>query len=489
MIGFRRRLLLGSAGRYLSMATGIVTAAVVGRFLTPAEFGLAVLGGAVFGIAEAVRELASPTYLVQRRELTTDAVRTIFSINLITTLVVLATILATSVPLARLYGMPGLETYIYLTCVSYATGPLVYPIFGLLSRQMAFHKIALLDCLTALVSAGVTVVLLALGNGYKSLAWAAIASSLTSVVIGFLLWRDLSIYRFSLKEWRGVLSFGVFGSTTALLNTTSDAIFYLVAGKMMNPGAIGLLQRSLLLANFPERVMSAAISVVALPSFSNHAREGGDLRSAYLTAVEYVTGVEWPALICLTILAHPVVTILLGSKWEEVVPIMAIIGAALLMNFPSLLNNPIQIASGGIRYAAVVTLAQVLLSLTARIVSGHYGVIPVAYAIALTVPLNAMLSLVVLRRQVPFRWLDFGRAIRKSAVAAALCAMGLLLAVGIDPWRTPVAFEDAIGGAMLGTVGWLAGLWVTDHSIWREIARMRAFWLVGRPRYLKGVRN
>ncbi len=57
-----------------------------------------------------------------------------------------------------------------------------------------------------------------------SLAWATVASSAASVAIGFYLWRDLSIFRLSLKDWRGVLSFGVFGSTIALLNTTSDAL-------------------------------------------------------------------------------------------------------------------------------------------------------------------------------------------------------------------------------------------------------------------------
>ncbi len=489
MTQIRRALLVGSAGRYLAMSTGLVTAAVAGRYLTPAEFGLTVLGTSVFGVAEAVRELASPAYLVQRTELTTETVSTIFSVNLIATLVVILIVIGISVPLARIYQMPGLETYIYIMCLSYATGPFVYPIFGLLSRQMAFEKIAALDSATALIGAAVTVASLMLGGGYMSLAWAAVASSASSVLIGIGLWRDCRIYRLSLKEWRAVLSFGVFGSTTALLNTTSDAIFYLVAGKIMNPASIGLLQRSLLLANFPERVLSAAINAVALPSFSQHARQGGNLKSAYLAALGYVTAVEWPALICLAILAEPVVSMLLGPQWSGVVPIMGTVSVALLLNFPTLLNGPLQVASGGIKHAAMVAVAQAAISFTARIVAVPHGALFVAYAIVLVIPVNVLLSLVVLRRRIPFRWSEFGASVWRSAVAAALCAACVLAVVGLGAWDEPISFDRAVVAGAFGTAGWVTGLWLTGHPLWNDIVRLWSIPLGVGSRYLKSVRR
>jgi hypothetical protein len=72
------------------------------------------------------------------------------------------------------------------------------------------------------------------------------------------------------------------------------------------------------------------------------------------------------------------------------------------------------------------------------------------------------------RAHVPFLWREFAGATMKSAVVAGLTAAGPLIVVAflgtVGPPILPIAIGMCFGG-----VGWLAGLWLTSHPLFREI--------------------
>lgn len=74
MANLRRAILFASVGRYVVMAVNLVSAVVLARLLAPSEYGIAVLGASVLGIAESIRELGSIAYLVQQKELTHEKI-------------------------------------------------------------------------------------------------------------------------------------------------------------------------------------------------------------------------------------------------------------------------------------------------------------------------------------------------------------------------------------------------------------------------------
>ena len=66
---------LGLLGRYLVLTVNLAAAVVMARLLTPDEYGVSVLGGALFAVAESIRALGGGAYLIQKKELTSDDVR------------------------------------------------------------------------------------------------------------------------------------------------------------------------------------------------------------------------------------------------------------------------------------------------------------------------------------------------------------------------------------------------------------------------------
>jgi O-antigen/teichoic acid export membrane protein len=468
MADLRRALLFASGGRYVVMGVNLASATVLARLLTPSEFGISVLGASLLGVAEAIRELGSVAYLVQQKDLTQEKIRTVFTVSLIVTLTMTIVLVMLSGPFARFYGVPELAPYIRIVAISYAIAPFAHPIYAVLSRNMEFGKLAALDTLTMLVNALASVILVLQGFSYLGLAWAAVISAATWTLLGFHVGRDFSVYRPSLAEWRSVLAFGACGSATAVLYRSSESLFWLILGKILDARAVGLCQRSVMLSQFPERVILAGIGAVALPAFSDRARHGRELKKAYLGALEQVTAIQWPALVLLAIMADPIVMLLFGPQWRDAIPIVQIFAVALMLNFPTALNYPVQVAVGAIRHTVPLALAQTTVSLVVLTYAAHYGIRAVAFSTFITVPFNVGLSVLVVRAHIPFPWREFTGAIMKSAVVAGLSAVGPLVIIAsrgtVGLSMLPMAMATGLGG-----VGWVAGLWLTRHPLFREI--------------------
>ena len=478
MANLRRALLFASGGRYLITGVSLVSTIILARLLTPAEFGISVLGTAVVGIAEAIRELGSISYLVQEKELTLRKTRTVFSISLIVTTFITILLVVLSGPLADFYRVPMLADYIRAIALSYAIAPFAHPLYALLTRDMAFGVIAALDITTALLNAGLAIGLVLLGFSFMGLAWAAVISNAAWTIMGFCVKRDFSIYVPSLGDWRSVLAFSAYGSARALLYRASESLFYLILGKILNAGAVGLCQRALLLAKFPENVILAGIGAVALPAFANHARHGRDLKTAYLDFVEHVAAVLWPAQIMLCLLAEPIVTLLLGPQWREVIPVMRIFAIALLFNFSTGLNYPLQVAAGGIRHTVSVAVGQMAVSLTIMSFAAGYGLKAVALSTILTTPFNVCLSVWLVRSLVPFGLREFAGALKRSAICTLFSAAGPAVVLITRTEGTDMTVEMLSAVVMSCGAGWVAGLWLTHHPLFRELSRACA-WAAG----------
>jgi O-antigen/teichoic acid export membrane protein len=473
MTSIRRAFLFASGGRYIIMATNLCSAVVMARLLTPAEYGLYVIGSAVFAIAEAIRELGSGSYLIQQQDLTIEKIRSMFTVNLLVTALATVIILFVAGSVSNYYATPDLERYVQVALLAYLMGPFVYPTLALMNRGMEFGSLAIVGVVTTLANAIITIVLALLGFRYMSFAWAGVASAALGSFLVFALRPDFTMLRFSLTEWRGVLKFGVYDSAISLLIRMWDYMPYLILGRLMNAEIVGLWQRAMWLCLFPERVILAGFGAVALSAFSEKSRQGVDLQKSYLRAIACITAVQWPAQIMIVLLAHPLVLIVLGRQWLEAVPLIQVLGFALMFTFPTGLNYPTLVAKGAISVNFLLVLAQGIIATAIFLGGARYGARAAAVGMLVAIPINAIVSMLVLRAQIGFRWGELAAALGRSAVTTAICAMPLALITGAKD-ATDLSVLNAIAAVAACAPAWLIGLRLTDHPLWLEVSRAAA---------------
>jgi O-antigen/teichoic acid export membrane protein len=472
MSSLRRAVVWASVGQYLNIAISFSATLILARLLTPAEFGVSALGGAVLGIAEAVRELAGGTFLIREGDLTHGKIRSTTTVNFLVTVVVATMLSILAEPLARVFEMPALESYLRIAVIGFIFGTLLYPQQALLSREMAFNRLALINCAATFAGAVVSVILAIAGFKANSFAWGGVASSGAGTLIYLTVIRNFSIYKPSLSDWRSVVGFGAYSSATAILGRVAEAIPLLIFGKLLTASELAIGQRAVLLCLFPERLLLAAVGTVALPELSRQSREGRDLKAAYLKALSVISAVYWPFMIMLAVFAQPVVQLVLGRQWLDVVPLVQILGPALMLAVPITLQFSILVAADAVRTLPRLLALQTITTATALLLTVEDGLHAAALSMLVAMPLNAAMSIGAVRRAIAVRWAEIAAVIlRSGAVTVAACIAPLMLALA---FRDDVPLVVLAASGLLAAAGWCLGLFLTAHLLWREIVQVTA---------------
>ncbi|QKV17934.1 oligosaccharide flippase family protein [Oricola thermophila] len=466
----RRALLLSTGERYLTITVNFAMLALVSRILTPVEIGVSVIGMSIIGIALAFREFASSQFLIQKPELTREDIRAAFGVILVLTLVIALALAISSRPLAQLFNEPGLDRYLKVISGCILIDTLSTHVISLLRREMAFGKVAVLNTTLALTSAVVTVTLAIKGFSYMSFALGWLVASIVASAMAVCFRPHLWMYRPSLRRARAMVRFGGYNGGSYLLFMMAEHLPYALLGKIVSMEATAIYNRALTISQIPEKIFIGGAVPVILPALASEAREGRSVKKAYLHGLEIITVLQWPALLVLAVLASPVVDIVLGNQWHDSIPIVRIVAIASLFSFSFALNDPALMAIGHVRdvfIRALITFPVVMVAITLAALIG--GLEMTAWSLMFVIPFRAFIAINVVCRRLSMRWRDIGVATWRSlAVASTTVAVPLAIAVSSD-----VPFEFSISQTVAAVcaagAGWLAGLWMTDHPMRKEI--------------------
>jgi O-antigen/teichoic acid export membrane protein len=469
MSGIRWALAVSTTERYLNMAITFVTTLVMSRLLTPAEIGVWAIGLATATALLAVREFTSGVFLIQRKDLTREDVQGAFSVMLAMSAAVSVVLAAGAPAVAAFYGEPGLVQYLQVAAVAILLEVIAAPLVALMRRDMAFTRIAILNTTSVVVFTAVTIALAALGFSAMSFAWGWVVAAGAMSALAVCLRPDLWVFRPVLRGWRGMLEFGAYNGLNVLLYRLYETIPTMVLGRALSLDAAGLYNRALLVCQLPDRIVLGGAAPVILPALAAEVRAGRHLGESYVRAIAFITGVQWPALVVLAILAHPVVLVLLGGQWLSIVPLVQIMALASLFSFTAELNYPVLVSLGAMR--DLLLRALIAWPLSALVVAGAatFGLTAAALSFFLIVPFQAYVSVYFVRRHVPVPWRELGEACGRSAVVTLLSAAGPLSVVAALGFRFDMPVLAAIVAGILAAAGWLAGVWLTQHPFAHEI--------------------
>jgi O-antigen/teichoic acid export membrane protein len=224
----------------------------------------------------------------------------------------------------------------------------------------------------------------------------------------------------------------------------------------------------------PDKVFFGGLPSLLMPAFSAYARDGVDLRQIYVRSIEHMTGLQWPALAVLCILAHPIVRIVFGDQWLEAVPLVQIIALASVFSFSGTLNYPLLTSAGAIHHNLINNLIVLPISLAIMITAAFWGLKAVAWTWFITLPFQALVSMYFIQRHIDITRSEVMLALGRSFIVALFSAAGPLLVVAATGNNFDLSIEQAIAAIFLSAAGWSVGLWITRHPLVGEIQNLVA---------------
>ena len=472
-MSIRKSLALSFAGKYSSLAIHTVSVVVLARLLTPEEIGVYSVGAAAVALAHMLREFGVGNYLVQERDLTQDRIRTAFGVALVIAWVMAAVLFALSGPVSDFYDEPGLRQVLRVLSVTFLLIPFGTPTLALLHRDMAFGRIYVVSVATALAHVTTGITLAALGFGFMSLAWAALAGTVMTVLIAAIYRPSVARLLPGFSEWRRVLSFGSYMSASSIVATIGMSAPDLILGRLLGFTAVGLFSRAAGVIQIFNRTVMHAVSPVMTPAFAAKDRRGDDLLGPYLRGTSYVTVLAWPFFIFLGFMAYPIIRILFGDQWDAAVPIIQILCLGMIFRSLYYFDPSVFIGLGQVRRNLIVILFSTSVFVPLFFLGALHSLEAAALSSNVSVTVHFIVSHTYIRPVIGLTLSDVLGAVSKSFAVALLSAIvpaAVFFGMDMGPENLWMPFLIALLGT--GTV-WIGAVFAVNHPLREEIAMFR----------------
>ena len=420
------------AAQVLRFVIRTASTIAMARLLTPQDYGLIAMVVILVDFVSMFQHMGLSTATVKWSEIDHRQVSTLFWINVAMSAAIMLATVGGAPLLAWFYKEPRLIPITACYALSIFLTGMSIQHEAILSRQMRFGTIALIELLAIVIGLAAAIVAAIYGAGY----WALVVNQLvmtTSIVIGVWMacsWRPGWPKRGA--SVRSMLSYGGHLTGFNLMNYFARNTDNALIGRFWGAYQLGVYSRAYQMLLMPMSQINNPLVAVAVPALSRLTDSPERYRAAYLKIVEKIAMITMPGIVFMIAMSDWLILFLLGPQWREASRIFMLLGVAAIIQ-PVTRTVPWLFTTQGraremFKWGIVGSAIAV-----ASIVGGlRWGAAGVAASYAATDLLIATpLLFWYAGRRGPVRTKDFYRIIAPS-VCASLCSLAALLF--LRPW-------------------------------------------------------
>ena len=376
-VGWSALSLVGRQG--LTFAIGIILA----RLLSPREFGLLAMITILTSFASIFAELGFSAALVQKQDVQPAHLSSVFWLNLGMGLLLTLVFIGSAPLIAGFYHEPILVPLTMLVSLNFLISSFNIVQNTLMTKSMDFRTLSKVEIAAAGISGVVAVLMAYIGYGVWSLAMqSVVATFVTAVVLWFLSgWRPS--FTFSWSAIKDLLGFSgsLFGSK--LLNYWVRNLDYLLIGRVLGTGPLGIYNRSYEIMLMPLNTVSRVLGRVMFPSFSIIQSDKNRVKRTYLQVIRAISLITFPMMLGLLVTAKPFVLTIFGPKWAGMIPILRIFCLVGMSQSIGTFNGNLYLSQGRADLQFKVGLVLHTIPLLGIVIGLHWGIIGVASGYAI----------------------------------------------------------------------------------------------------------
>lgn len=312
----------GALGLLFNTAAQLALMACMARLLAPADFGLMALALAALNLLAYASQSGLAPALVQRPQLDVPTQRLAWTLALLLSLAC-AGLTALVAPLvAQAAGQPALGAVLQALALQLPLSAIALVATALLRRQLRFRALALIDALSYVLGYGLVGLLAAwAGLGVWALVAAQLGQALTQALLSVALARPDC--RPTLQgDWRGLLGYGGRHALIGLVELIGGNADTAIIGRALGDVSLGFYSRARLLAHLPTEKVAGIVGRVLFPLLAATQDQRARVGEVLGLGALLIGGLGAALSLGVSAAAHPIVALLLGPRWEGVVPVL-----------------------------------------------------------------------------------------------------------------------------------------------------------------------
>ena len=315
--------LMGAAG--VKFVFNLASTVILARLLDPEAYGLLAMVFVMTNFLTLFRDMNLSLATVQKETITHAQVSTIFWVNAAVSLTIAVALLALAPAVSWFYGDPRLTAIAAMLALPVLLRGLVVQHKALLRRKLYFGTMMAVDLACTLASYVTAVVMAWLGYGYWSLVWMHVSSAIIDVIMTWYVTR----WRPGLpKRGTGVRAMVIFGGNLtgySFVRYASRSLDNALIGWSAGPAALGIYSKTRDITGQVINYAQSPFSAIGVPSLSRLTQQPDRYRNTFRRLSEKIILIVLFASVLFVCTAEETVELLLGPKWTEAAPVLAIL--------------------------------------------------------------------------------------------------------------------------------------------------------------------
>jgi O-antigen/teichoic acid export membrane protein len=454
--GIGRNVAKGAAWMVLLKITerglGLISTIVLARLLAPADFGLIAMAMSVYGVLEIMSSFSFDLALIQNQRAENRHYDTAWTFSVLFGVASASALVLLAVPVADFFHEPRLNWIM----VSLALAALVqgFENIGIVAFQkdLKLHKEFAFKLIKRSISLLTTIPLAFAFRNY----WALVVGIVVARIVGVALSYRLHHYRprLSMAGRHDLFHFSKWMLINNLLVFANNRGVDFVIGKVIGPHALGYYTVAYEISNLPTTELVYPISRAVFPGYARMVGDPLRLREFFLQVTALIALITIPVAIGIALVAKPLVYVLLGEKWRDIVPliqVLAVFGMARAMHGTS---GSIYLALGVPRIIAYITLLHISIALPLLLwfmrTSGVYGA---PWAILLAACVSMPVNYVVVARRLHLSAHELLGLVWRPVISTGCMAAAVSMASdSLDSIGLSAAGAQLIGCVLVGAI-------------------------------------
>lgn len=467
----RTSLMWSYAAHLVGFVIGFGAIVAISRLLTQRELGIVGVGLAIAAILGVLSSFGVANFLVRDRDHVPGEglLRTCFTVNAMLCIAVCGVLVLLGLLGGELFAEPAIGRVLLVLSVV----PL-FAIFemlpsAMLTREMRFGSLSILQVGKGIVSAVVMVAAGLKGWSYLSPAFGAVAGGLFGAVATSIVGRRYVRMRLSLRGAGEVARFTVQIVAVAGIPLLTARLAELVVAQFLGLAALGLYSRA---TGFAALVWDYAYGLstrVIYAQMAQDLRDTGSLRDSFLAATKMLTAVFWPAMLGVAVLAGPIMHDLYGPRWDAAALPLAILMVAQAIAIGFAMAVELCVLTGRMGWQVKIETGRALISLAALTVGAMIS-LPAA---ALGRVVDSLAGFLAYRPRMP-EMAEASASETRQAYGASLLAtfvtvLPVAMVMAFNGWSPSAPLLQIGLAVVLGGLLWIVVLARTGHPLWAEL--------------------
>ena len=449
MSGLSRKAASGLS--WMAVATGgqvvmqLIVVALLARFVTPSQFGIAGVGVLVVQFGQLLAESSIGPALIQRQELSRQHIRVAFTFSALSAALLWGLLAVTAPWIARFFGVPEAVPLLRALGVVFVIRNLTVGDF-LMARDMRFRELGIIELTSYVLGYGAVAVTFAV-NGAG--AWAIVAGHIAQAAIRTVLvvarCRHSIMPSLSPQPLKSLLSYGGGQVLARIANFAGNQADNLVVGRFLGPAALGLYGRAYQMMRLPSHMFGQVMSDVLFPAMAKVQGDRQKLSRAYMSAVSLTALIALPASVIAGLLAPELVEVLLGRRWLAASAAFAVMALGIMFSANSKLSDALARATGAVYRRAWRQAVYAAGIICGALAGKAFGITGVAVGVLVVNVANFLLMAHLSLALTDSSWRDFF-----AAHTPALIMTGGVLSAG---WAAQWLLRRLDAGPLLTLAG------------------------------------